>query len=631
MMFLSEIHIKNFRCFDETDHIIRFNSGLNVLVGENDSGKSAVIDAIRIVLGTTDQGWYKIDSTDFYNEDKSREISISCRFENLSSDECASFLECLTYEGVATEKKPILYLFWTCKYLLNFTPARTTSIVSTGSTGDGPPPAPEARELLRVTYLRALRDAYSDMQAGRNSRLSQIVQSMPDLNRGSSEYAEGMDINELSIAGIADLSNKLLKNHPALNKANQDISNILHNRMLLQGDVLQTQLQVAGMNMLESKKLISLLEKLDLAALNNDSQSQGHVGLGTSNILSMACEMLLTNINEMSDKSSFLLIEEPEAHLHAQRQLRLIQSLQDEARSGSHQIIITTHSPLLASVIDLNNITIMNQYRSFSLIKGQTLLEDDDYMYLSRYLDATKANLFFARGVLIVEGPAEELLLPVIAKLLNRDFARYGVSVVNVRGLGLRRFARIFQRRNEDTILPIPIACVTDRDIMPDCAPAICINEAYTTPEKYPEKRRKWKTESELSVDEKSAHIDNIRNKADGQNVKTFVSEHWTFEYDLYFHGLRKEMLQALVEVEYAEENHEKKLDEIQKVINDFTLIEEKASYFYSSFYGNTVSKAEFAQQLAAILLKEYVKQPESLISQLPPYIVAAIYYVTEK
>ena len=630
-MFLSEIRVKNFRCFDDNEHNIRFHSGLNVLVGENDSGKSAVVDAIRIVLGTTDQGWYRIDSTDFYNEDRSREITIVCRFECLSDDECAAFLECLTYEGQTIEKQPILYLYWTCKYLLNFTPARTSATVSTGFAGDGPSPAAEARELLRVTYLRALRDAYSDMQAGRNSRLSQIVQRMPDLCKGSAEYAEGMDLHELSIAGIADLSNKLLLKHPALNKANQDLSDILHNRMLLHGDVLQTQLQVAGMDMLESKKLVSLLEKLDLAALHNGNQSQGHVGLGTSNILSMACEMLLNDINEKSERSSLLLIEEPEAHLHAQRQLRLIQSLQDEVSSGSHQIIITTHSPLLASVIDLSNITIMNQAKPFSLAKGQTRLDDDDYLYLSRYLDATKANLFFARGVLIVEGPAEELLLPVIAKIINRDFAQYGVSVVNVLGIGLRRFARIFQRKDDVTILPIPIACVTDRDILPNCAPAICINPAYSSRDKYPENRRRWKTESEFSEDEKKTHIEKINTKADGQKVKTFVSEHWTLEYDMFFRGLNDEMLQALVEVEYDKGNQEKKHEEIQKIIDKFTCTEEKASYFYSYFYGGSASKAEFAQQLASILLKEYSDNPEALISQLPPYLVAAIKYVTKE
>ncbi len=629
-MFLSEVRITNFRCFDAEEHVIRLNKGLNVLVGENDSGKSAVIDAIRIVLGTTDQGWYRIDSTDFYNEDQSKEITIVCRFESLTDDECAAFLECLSYEESEGVRQPILNLHWTCKYLQNFSPARVSTTLSTGRAGDGAAPPAEARELLRVTYLRALRDAYSDMQAGRNSRLSQIVQRLPNLGEGISEYTDGTDVNALSVAGIADLSNKLLLQHSALKKANQDISAILHNRMLLHGDALQTQLLVSGMNVLENKKLITLLEKLDLSALNDDKQSQGRVGLGTSNILSMACEMLLNDINKKNDRSSFLLVEEPEAHLHAQRQLRLIQSLQDEASSGPHQIIVTTHSPLLASVVDLNNIIIMSQSYPYSLAKEYTLLDESDYDYLSRYLDATKANLFFAKSILVVEGPAEELLLPAIAKIMDRDFSQYGVSIVNVRGTGLRRFAKIFQRKDETMQLSIPVACITDRDILPDCAPAICMDEAYISPDKYP-KNRKWKTEREFADDEKQAYLDGIRNKADGQRVKTFVSERWTLEYDLFFSGLNEEMIDALVKVLYSIENQAKKKAEIRKNIDKYSTLEEKASSFYSYFYNRRVSKAEFAQRLALILSDNYVGKSEDLIQQLPSYLVSAIRYVTEE
>ncbi|MGN0401725.1 MAG: AAA family ATPase [Acetatifactor sp.] len=52
-MYLSVLRIKNFRCFDGNAHSISFKKGLNVLVGENDSGKSAIMDAIKLVLGTT--------------------------------------------------------------------------------------------------------------------------------------------------------------------------------------------------------------------------------------------------------------------------------------------------------------------------------------------------------------------------------------------------------------------------------------------------------------------------------------------------------------------------------------------------------------------------------------------------
>lgn len=86
---------------------------------------------------------------------------------------------------------------------------------------------------------------------------------------------------------------------------------------------------------------------------------------------------------------------------------------------------------------------------------------------------------FFARNEIIVEGPGEALLLPTLAKVLGYDFTDYGTSLVDVRSTGLRRYARIFQRKNEDEVLDINIACVTDMDVMPDCAPSICINESF--------------------------------------------------------------------------------------------------------------------------------------------------------
>ena len=72
--------------------------------------------------------------------------------------------------------------------------------------------------------------------------------------------------------------------------------------------------------------------------------------------------------------------------------------------------------------------------------KGETALEDGDYAFLRRFLDVTKANLFFARGVAIVEGPAEALLLPALAQACGRSFSAAGVSVVNVGSVGLFRF-----------------------------------------------------------------------------------------------------------------------------------------------------------------------------------------------
>ena len=150
-MYLSLLQIKNFRCFDGNEHSITFKKGLNVLVGENDSGKSAIMDAIKLVLGTTDMNWYRVEQEDFYKEDATLEIKITCKFEELNEDERGAFLECLSYE-YENKKIPCLYLHWTCRYLSSFNPPRPVVNVSTGIEGNGPSPSAEARQDLRDIY-----------------------------------------------------------------------------------------------------------------------------------------------------------------------------------------------------------------------------------------------------------------------------------------------------------------------------------------------------------------------------------------------------------------------------------------------------------------------------------------------
>lgn len=512
---------------------------------------------------------------------------------------------------------------------------RPISLISTGKDGNGPIPSAEARELLRVTYLRALRDAYSEMQSGKHSRLSQIVHNISGLHDGENEFKEGMDLHKLSLIGITNLSNSLLETHLALKTVNDNLTEILSNQMLLKKDTIKTRFEVTGTNSNDLQKMISLLEKLDLAVDKNASAMQGRVGLGTSNIMSMACELLLHREAETAKKSSFLLIEEPEAHVHAQRQLKLIQSLENEAESKSQQIIMTTHSPLLASVVKLGNIILVKDGQVFPMAEGYTKLKKDDYKYLEKYLDATKANLFFARNVIIVEGPGEALLLPTIAKLLDYSFTDFGTSLVDVRSTGLRRFAAIFQRVDGNIPLDIKVACVTDRDVMPDCAPHICINEEYTLdPTSWPKKKdRKWRAEADFTLEEAESYIKDIKKKADGQQVVTFIADHWTLEYDLAFIGLQYDkmkavLIEAMVKVSYVEENWDDKIKSITADIEKLPSIEEKSSYFYKFFAKKITYKADFAQQLAFELEEAFASKPEELRMALPTYLVDAIEYV---
>ena len=523
----------------------------------------------------------------------------------------------------------------------SFKPPRPVSSMTTGKNGDGPVLSPESREILRVTYLRALRDAYSDMQSGRNSRLSQVVQNVPAISEGEADLEEGVELNELSLVGIFNLSNKLLAEYPALKAVKNQMTDILKNQMLLDGDNLATRFEVTGSDTADAKKLTSLLEKLDLTIDKDTTSLKGVPGLGTSNIMSMACELLLRRSSQ--EACQLLLIEEPEAHIHAQRQMKLVKSLQHEAEANSQQIILTTHSPLLASAVKLENIILIKNGNAYPLSKSETNLDENDYIFLERYLDATKANLFFARNVMIVEGPGEALLLPTLSRLLNRDFVDFGVSLVDVRSTGLRRYSKIFQRKNKDNPqysgdwLNIKVACITDRDIMPNCAPRICLNREYNDDKtNWPEiNDRRWIVESDFNDTQKATYLNRIQVKANGQNVKTFVSDKWTLEYDLAYYGLNNVtmkdfLIRAIVKTTYAQVNWESKITEISKALDTQASIEEKASCFYSFFAKGNTSKAEFSQQLALELETDFYGTEEKLKDLLPPYIVNAILFVTK-
>lgn len=651
-MYISEVYFENFRSFGSEGTTIRFNEGLNLLVGANDAGKTAILDGIKIVLGSTDFNWYRIQESDFYNENLENTINIRIKFSNLNFDEKAAFIEYTTKEEVegSSESEQVMYINWTCYNNQNMSSPRMIVRSKTGEGGLGLSLEPELKELLRVTYLKALRDATRELQSGRNSRLSQVFQSVPNINSGEEKHEDGDILEDLSLSGIFNLTNSLIKNYEPLENANTKISNIIKNELALTNEEIQTQLEVSKSNTDNEKfKVSKLLEKLDLKIDKENTEMKGNPGLGTNNLISMAVELLLQKNN--LEESYFLLVEEPEAHIHAQRQLKIVKSLQRMVEDTNTQIIMTTHSPLVSSVINLENIIMLQNSTAYSLASDYTLLEEDDYEFLERFLDATKANLFFANNIIIVEGTGEELLLPTIANLLDKDFTDFGVSVVNVGGVGLSRYSKIFQRSfsdvddeiNPDIVgdnqnwIDIKVACVTDRDIMPNIAPRYCIDSKYET-EDFPEKNnRKWQVENDFSEIEAEIYLNNKKEVTDGQNVKTFISNDWTLEYDLAFYGLedstmKKCLINALVKSHYAVQNVEKNVKSITEEIDELLQedIVRASSFFYSHFSKSNFSKGAFSQYLAQELENSFINDSSGLIKVLPSYIIKSIGYVTE-
>lgn len=654
-MYLSMITIENFRCFGEK--ISRFEvpleRGLTALVGENEAGKTAVIDALRFVLGTTDQERLWLEDTDFHGEGISLEIRIVCLFEGLSERDKRAFVEYLSY-GETAGDEPVFYIHWTAKDTGEVWRGRTYRRVEvrSGKDGDGPSLAPEVRELLRATYLRPLRDAEQALSAGRGSRLSQVLRHMAQVKTGDDfdPKVDNPDLKALSVLGIGDLANYLLGEQQGIVDARKKIAEHLA-ELSLTGDGTNTSIKVGGTQASDDIRLRQLLEKLELIL-----DGTGNLGLGSNNLLFMACELLL--LAEEDDGVKLLLIEEPEVHLHAQRQLQVIKFLQKQAKEQEIQVIVTTHSPNLASAIELNNMVMIRNGHACSMAEGETELEASDYRFLKRFLDVTKANLFFARGVMIVEGGAENILLPALASLLELDFTKHGVSIVNVGGVGLRRYARIFQRRNvdKDGLLDIPVSCVADMDVMPDCAPAI-IGRVREGEEWPAANKRRWRAKSDIG-DALTTHRQKIIARASGQYVKTFVADEWTLEYDLALgpsdeHGHFHDGFAEDVYVAACLADNDDAINALGKTVADVeaeaikqfgrmkeaavsagstegcTSEEVLASHVYARFAKDGVSKAVAAQYLAERLSSKGELTPNQWRDRLPKYITEAIAYVT--
>jgi putative ATP-dependent endonuclease of OLD family len=298
-MYISELKVENFRLFgeDENAALLRLRPGLTAIVGENASGKTVIVDALRLALGTRDQEYFRIDDDDFHCPAKCaqcKEIRIRCRFAGLTRSDTGAFAEYLTYEEHDGSRVPVIYLNW--KALATEKRARHRRYVSvevrSGIDADGPIFDPESRNLLCATYLRPLRDAERALSAGRGSRLSQILQYTDDIATAGVPYDHAAgppaDPAALSILGIGDYANALLKVHVGLTGARDRLNEYYLKNLSFSGSDLSGDIGVAAGD--DVARLRQLLEKLELQLQKAGADHlPRNRGLGSNNLLFMAC------------------------------------------------------------------------------------------------------------------------------------------------------------------------------------------------------------------------------------------------------------------------------------------------------------------------------------------------------
>lgn len=522
-MYICELKLWNFRKYGnassdlngEPDLCVPFTKGLNVLIGENDSGKSTVLDAIKLVLKTHAYEWIKVEDSDFF--DKSQRLKIEIHFKGIKDNEAKNFIEWLGWEEENGIKRPKLVLLYQAEIRDNRV---IPSDVKAGMDGVGYLLNAEAREYLKCTYLKALRDADSELMAKKNSRLSQILKEhrlfkkakgtthsleniFEDANTLVKNYFNDTDVKEEGVK-----SNKEQISEPI----NYFLKEFINDKHISKFDITEPDIK-------------SILEKIFLGI-----EGQINPGLGTMNRLFMAAELLHLK-RETYDGLRLCMIEELEAHLHPQAQMKIIQTLNSVSEVDGIQFILTTHSPNIASKVDLKSLIVFRKYNVFPLEDNYTLLGQEtkagkyknSYEYLKRFLDVTKSNLFFAKGVLIVEGWSEEILLPEIAKKINCDLTKNEVSIVNVGSTAYLHFAKIFLRNNKKD-MGVPVSIITDLDE----------REYEREVDENESKRYKIIKQKNIEYDSKREAKKKAIIEEDNLCVKPFISNKWTFEWCLF-------------------------------------------------------------------------------------------------
>jgi predicted ATP-dependent endonuclease of OLD family len=354
----------------------------------------------------------------------------------------------------------------------------------------------ELFETINCIYLPPLRDAESKLQEGKGSRLARLLKNLN--GKALNEAKQKGELHPLE-EKVKAFNEQLATDHSqSIDKANRLIRRRLTEAL---GTVFgqDTNIRFSETNFSRIVENLRLLffPKANATILRDAFRSLEENSLGYNNLLYLAtvlAELTDTSLsNEEPEYLKILLIEEPEAHLHPQLQIMLLKYLEKIAKEKDVQIIVTTHSPVLASSVSLNSVIHLSavSQEPTAIPLSSCGLSLDSAAFIDRWLDVTKSTLLFARGVILVEGIAEAMLLPGLAKQVLKDFnsglmedsanklpdslEEGGVSVINMNGIYFKHFMQLFSNIDSNDAHNIPIRCagITDNDPRKESKPIL--------------------------------------------------------------------------------------------------------------------------------------------------------------
>lgn len=497
-MHISRLEIKNFRNFGDPAFVVDLKP-FTVLLGENNIGKSNLLSAVSLLFGQELSALQRrVLETDDFNYDavaafKRHVANEEVRVEHVAFPEI--IIEA-TLDSLTEEQHPVVGDWYSNTQL---TQARVTYRFSLRTTFDsakwiadqrsmlreqnlaeqmrhkelpsqdavpvdhshlvelpieeyryviygGGRPSNECEayllKMLRAEVLDALRDAERELVDGGEYRLLYRVLRQ---NR-ESRYT---DVKRL----LSDLK-QAIDVDPALKAIKTDVESLL--RLVSLETVGES--HAIGLSF-ASPEAADLLKRIGMTYGANP-MTVARNGLGRNNLLYIA--LLLSQLSKAPDSLGsedayvcfrFVGIEEPEAHLHPHLQDHLARNIEGvrQQHSDRLQLILTSHSTHIAAKLDLKNTAILFRSDSDGRLVAHYVLDglDDQkdkasIRFLSLYLDATKSEMLFARRLILVEGIAEQTVIPLMfEQQVGKSLQSVGGTVLNVNGVAFRHFLSV--------------------------------------------------------------------------------------------------------------------------------------------------------------------------------------------
>ncbi|AYG96276.1 DUF2813 domain-containing protein [Brevundimonas naejangsanensis] len=457
-MHISRVVIRNFANFQTLD--IRTGEDM-VIVGENKVGKSNFLRAIQLVLDPS-------------LSERDRRLGLEHFWDGLGDDKLGSVVEVSLEFTERAENARLLRHLADC--VVDVGPpfvGRVTYRYRPKPDLGGPPTSmadyeyvifggvdPEndiGSDMRRMTPLDvqgALRDAEKELASWRHSPLRPLIE----------ELAETLsDDDRDEIQTEIDDAQSELTSRPEI----QAVANRIATRLEA---MVGTQHTVPLSLGLTPTRLDALLRGLRLL-IDGGTRGISDASVGSANLIFLALKSLELDrlVADGERDHTFFAVEEPEAHLHPHLQ-RLIYrhflGTQPRGADGprAQSTVLTTHSPHIASVAPLRSIVLLRHDEEVGATTGvaaaTTPLTIEDVADLQRYIDVTRGEIFFSRGVILVEGDAERFLVPAFADVLGMSLDELGVTVCSVGGVNFAPYVKLLGANG----LQIPFVVLTDKD-----------------------------------------------------------------------------------------------------------------------------------------------------------------------